>query len=115
MRMLALGLVLGVVFGTAFQAGAAYMEEPLWFRLDRQAQTAYVAGVTDALESITEFARHVGPVQAMQRVRIASGCVGRVPANRLADVGARAMEQTPQAPPATAIIMRMVQCGSRPY
>lgn len=62
------------------------------------------------------FANHVGPEHATERAQIAARCVGRVPANRLADVGNRAIEQAPQAAaPSTAIIMRLVACGSRPY
>jgi hypothetical protein len=114
MRMLAVGLIVGLVLGTAFQAGAAYMHDTLWSRLDRQAQTAYVAGVADSLGSLAELANHVGPERAMERAEIATRCVGRIPPNRLADVGSRAIGQAPQAAvPSTAIIMRLVACGSR--
>lgn len=115
MRTLALGLVLGLLLGSTVQAGAQYLQDGTWFRLDRRAQTAYVAGVSDALESITNFADRAGADRAIDRVRLAARCTGQVPPSRLAELGDRAIERAPRyAPPSTAIIVRLVACGGKP-
>lgn len=109
MRTHVAGLVLGLLLGTTAQAGAQYLQGALWYRLDRQAQTAYVAGVVDALESVTGFAERVGPDRAIEQARVAGRCAGRVPPSRLADVGDRAIQRAPRyAPPSTAIIVGFV-------
>jgi hypothetical protein len=116
MRTLAAGIVLGLLLGTAAQAGAQYLQGAIWYRLDRQAQTAYVAGVADALESITGLADRTGPDRAIERARAASRCAGQVPPNRLAELGDGAIHRAPQyASPSTAIIVGLVACGGRPY
>ncbi len=116
MKRLIAGLVLGLVFGTAVQAGAQYLHDSIWSRLDRQAQTAYVAGVADALESITALADRAGADRAVERARLASRCTGQIPPYRLAELGDRALERAPHhASPSTAIIVHLVACGSRPY
>jgi len=114
MKTLTAGLVLGLLLGTAAQAGAQYLH--VWYRLDRQEQRAYVAGVADALESITGFADRVGPDRAIERARLATRCAGQVPPNRIAELGNRAIQGAPQyVPPSTAIIVGLVACGARPY
>lgn len=114
MRILCAGLVLGLLLGTAAQAGAQYLHS--WYRLNPQAQTAYVAGVADALESLTGMADRVGPDRAIERARLASRCAGQVPPDRLAELGDRALQRAPHyAPPSTAIIVGLVACGARPY
>ncbi len=114
MKTLTAGLVLGLLFGTAAQAGAQYLH--VWYRLDRQEQRAYVAGVADALESVTGFAERAGPDRAIERARLATRCVGQIPPNRLAELGNLAIQRAPQyAPPSTAIIVELVACGARPY
>jgi hypothetical protein len=116
MKTLVAGLVLGLLLGTAAQAGAQYLHGAFWYRMDRQAQTAYVAGVVDALESLTGFAERVGADRAIEQARVADRCAGRVPPSRLADVGDRAIQRAPSyAPPSTAIIVGFVACGSRSY
>ncbi len=116
MRTLVAGLVLGLLLGTAAQAGAQYLQGTIWYRLDRQAQTAYVAGVADALESVTGLADRAGPDRAIERARLASRCAGQVPPHRLAELGDRAIQRAPHhAPPSTAIIVGLIACGARPY
>ena len=114
MKTLAAGLVLGLLLGTAAQAGAEYLHG--WYRLDRQEQAAYVAGVADTLESVTRFADRAGPDRAIERTRLANRCTGQIPPNHLADLGNRAIQGAPEyAPPSTAIIVGLVACGTRLY
>lgn len=115
MRRLVAGIVLGLILGTAGEAGAVYLQDGVWFRLDRQAQTAYVAGVADTLGSIAGFSSYVGADRAIERVTQAARCTDRIPLSHLAGLGTDAIDRGRHtAPPSTAIIQRFVACG-RPY
>jgi hypothetical protein len=116
MRRLAAGVVLGLILGTAGQAGATYLtDHRIWYRLDRQAQTAYVAGVADSMVSVAEFSRRAGGERAIDGVRQAARCADRVPLQDLARFGGEAVDYGRRVLPSTAIIERFVACGRSNY
>lgn len=116
MRRLVAGVVLGLILGTAAQAGATYLtDDRVWYRLDRQAQTAYVAGVADSMASVAEFSQRAGAERAIDGVRQAARCADRVPLHDLARFGGEAMDYRRRVLPSTAIIERFVACGRSNY
>ena len=120
MRRLVAGIMLGLILGMAGQAWATYLtDERVWYRLDRQAQTAYVAGVADSLESIAGFSQRAGAERTVAGVRQAAGCANRVPLHDLAQFGSEAIDRARHVLPSTAIIEQFVACGrayyGRPY
>ncbi len=116
MRRLVAGVVLGLILGTAAQAGATYLaDDRVWYRLDRQAQTAYVAGVADSLASVAEFSQRAGAERAIDGVRQAARCADRVPLHDLARFGGEAIDYRRRVLPSTAIIERFVACGRSYY
>lgn len=116
MRRLVAGVVLGLILGTAAQAGATYLtDERIWYRLDRQAQTAYVAGVADSMASVAEFSQRAGGERAIDGVRQAARCADRVPLHDLARFGGEAIDYARRVRPSTAIIERFVACGRSNY
>ncbi len=116
MRRLVAGVVLGLILGTAGQAGAMYLTDGrVWDRLDRQAQTAYVAGVADSMESVAEFSQRAGAERAIDGVRQAARCADRVPLHDLARFGGEAIGHGRRVLPSTAIIERFVACGRGNY
>jgi hypothetical protein len=116
MRRLVVGVVLGLILGTAGQAWAMYLTDGRgWYRLDRQAQTAYVAGVADSLESIAGFSQRAGAERTVEGVRQAAGCANRIPLHDLARFGSDAIDRGRHVLPSTALIEQFVACGRANY
>lgn len=116
MRRMIAGVVLGIILGMVGQAGATYLrDDRIWYSLDRQAQTAYVAGVADSVGSIAEFSRHAGAERTIDGVRQAARCADQIPLHDLAGFGSEAIDHARRVLPSTAIIERFVVCGRSNY
>jgi hypothetical protein len=111
MRQLAAGLAIGFLFGAALAASAGYIDHDHWTQIPELERLGYVAGVTDAVESIHAAIQALGTDDAAKLVATADGCTGPLKLGEVLDIAKSASIRHADVSPATALILDLVDCS----
>lgn len=110
MRMLAIGLTLGIAFGFGGQAMAGYMRHSHWVDASVEQRLSYAAGVADALQTIADTSQELGNDRTIAAVKSADKCTDSLKLGELVDMASQAIQDSPSDTPSTAIFASLVEC-----
>ncbi len=110
MRMLAIGLALGIALGLGGQAMAGYMRHSHWFDASDEEKLSYAAGVADTLETIVDTSAEIGNERTIAEVKVADKCTDSLKLGELVDLASHAIQESPSDNPSTAIFASLVEC-----